>query len=94
MSEDTVTSILREALRDRGYEGLWNEDIDCACLVEDLCPCMGDGILLCRPGYILPCPCDCGEHEFHVGILNPAGSYRMCDRKDLQISDGGWASWR
>jgi hypothetical protein len=66
-----IKDIVADYLITRGYEGLWNEFIDCGCEISDLMPCdepSGD----CRPGVKIPCPKDeCvlgGECEWHIGL--------------------------
>lgn len=58
--------IVKEYLKNNGYDGLINENGDCGCLIDDLVPCMdGDGFDNCIPGY--KTPCDCSEHYgWHV----------------------------
>lgn len=64
-----VRSIVREFLKSAGFDGLYEQDGECACLVDDLAPCEQDA-MVCRPGYRVPC--DCGEmHGFHVQALKP-----------------------
>lgn len=59
----TVKEIVEDYLKKHGYDGLYQEDLECACLIEDLFPCetVGD----CLPGY--KGPCDCGDDcRFHI----------------------------
>ncbi len=49
----------------RGFDGLWNRDGDCACKNADLYPC--GGRQSCEPGIVQPCPADCAEHDWHIG---------------------------
>lgn len=50
-----VKQIVEKYLKDNGYDGLFNGDAECGCLLEDLCPCGGDyGDWNCEPGYKLP----------------------------------------
>lgn len=49
--EYTVKDILFEWLELRGYSGLYNEEEECGCEIEDLCPCNLLESLECRPGY-------------------------------------------
>lgn len=65
---ENVKEIMERWLRVRDYDGLFNGDADCACLVSDLRPCDGD-ISACVPGY--KAPCDCGEHNFHIQSEKP-----------------------
>jgi hypothetical protein len=60
--------LLVEALRAKGYDGLFNSWGDCACKLEDLAPCSSD-CLACEPGYLLPAE-DEGDWErgFSIGL--------------------------
>lgn len=66
MNDNTVEHIVRRYLADNVYDGLYNTDIDCACLVDDLAPC-GEIGGECVAGYKRDCPDDCGDHYWHVG---------------------------
>ena len=61
----TVKEIIENWLVNWGYDGLFDEDCDCACLVGDLQPCDG-GMMNCQAGYKIPCPPDCGGHDYHI----------------------------
>jgi hypothetical protein len=67
-----VKDIVRDHLLAHGYDGLSNYTKttwfgECACDLADLCPCDGEGgVLSCVPGHKVPCPSDCGEHEWHI----------------------------
>lgn len=50
----TVKDIVREYLADHGYDGLYNAELDCACLTDDLGPC-DDWRADCCPGYKTTC---------------------------------------
>ena len=67
-----VADIVEAYLKKNGYDGLWNEDGECACLLEDLFPCEAIHVDDCHPGYKVTCPPECGEHEWHVQDKNPA----------------------
>lgn len=58
-----LRQLVGAALAKRGYDGLYNEAGECACLADDLAPC-GHPNLDCVAGK--RAPCDCGEHDFHV----------------------------
>ena len=45
--------ILCKWLRDHGYVGLCNQDIDCGCVLDDLIPCQDD-FRDCLPAYRHP----------------------------------------
>lgn len=60
----TLKEIVREYLKEHGYDGLFSE-ADCACLADDLFPCDSPRDD-CQPGHRLPC--DCGDHDFHIGV--------------------------
>jgi hypothetical protein len=70
----TLLDILREGLVAHGFDGLYNVDGECACKLNDLCPCNSyDGGLSeeCSPGYLNPCPTTCGEHSWHIAKWKP-----------------------
>jgi len=49
----TVKEIVQQYLKDNDFEGLFNEDVPCGCVLADLMPCQGnDGACdSCLPGY-------------------------------------------
>lgn len=60
----TVIRIVRERLIADDYDGLFNDALDCACLVDDLAPCASINED-CAAGHRTSC--DCGDgHAFHV----------------------------
>lgn len=65
-----VGEIIIEYLAQRGYDGLSNNDLDCACAASDLAPC-GDICLDCEPGDKIAC--DCGEHDWHIARRTGGG---------------------
>jgi len=66
----TVKEILKHWLEQNGYDGLCSEE--CGCELSDLCPCcLGENILSCEPGYKVPCPEDCGDHDWHIAPDKP-----------------------
>ena len=61
-----VRQIVSDYLRENGFDGLYNAG-ECACKTDDLGPC-DCSLLNCEPGYLQPCPPECGEHDWHIGI--------------------------
>lgn len=49
-----VHVITRVFLKENGYDGLCNPDLECGCFKEDLFPCGFAGVESCRPGYRAP----------------------------------------
>jgi hypothetical protein len=63
----TVLEMARQYLVDNGYDGLFSGDGECACSIDDLCPCCADPPLDCEAGFKQPCDCGDPDHEFHIG---------------------------
>ena len=63
-----VRALVQAGLKAGGFDGLWNCDGECACLVDDLCPC-DEPCIDCQAGY--KAPCDCGEHDWHIKREKP-----------------------
>jgi hypothetical protein len=64
INRPNVKEIINVYLRDFGFDGLWNPDGECACVINDLSPC-GDMCEKCEAGYRHKC--NCGEHDYHIG---------------------------
>ena len=47
----TVIDIIKQYLVDNDYDGLYNDEIDCACEVSDLAPCCEISKGECTSGY-------------------------------------------
>ncbi len=63
----TVKEIISDYLIKNGYEGLWNEDSECGCAINDnFMPCSDGSCVFsdCQPGYILP---GNEEYDFMIG---------------------------
>lgn len=61
----SVLGMIESYLLTNGYDGLFNEDGECACEVGDLAP--GDCLnAKCCAGIRAPCPDECGEHYWHM----------------------------
>lgn len=46
-----LTEILKDALKEKGYDGLCNPGIACGCDLEDFMPCGAADLDACAPGY-------------------------------------------
>ena len=77
-----TTDIIEEYLKKNGYDGLYVEG-ECACLVDDLCPC-GEMSSNCAAGYRTPC--DCGDHDYHVGHAKAKPGCIGCGSR--KVADG------
>ncbi len=60
-----VVDLVKQSLIARGYDGLYSEAGECACDTSDLAPC-GEMQHDCIAGFKVPCPQDCGEHDWHI----------------------------
>jgi len=58
-----IWNILQDWLFTHGYDGLFDNDGECACELDDLMPC-GEPSPNCTAGY--RAACDCGDHDFHI----------------------------
>lgn len=50
MPENTVVEIVKKYLVDNGYDGLYSEDYNCACTLDNFRWC-GEYMGQCTPGY-------------------------------------------
>ena len=61
--------IVKKYLEENGFEGIYCDDGDCACSLDDLMPCEGVHPT-CSPGYKVPCnPETCtvgGQCDWHI----------------------------
>jgi hypothetical protein len=60
----TVIDMVRKALEEAGYDGLYNCDLGCACINDDLRPCDSD-FSECKPGYKHDTPND-PDHDWII----------------------------
>jgi len=69
-----VTEIVKAYLEEHGYDGLFNADGECACVLSDLFPCAAP-CDSCQPGYRVDCDaetCDFGgDCDFHIVEKKP-----------------------
>lgn len=75
----SVREIVRKHLEREGYDGLFNEVGECACLRDDLAPC-GSMNELCEEGYRVECADP--ECEFH----DDKGHWHMVGEKPVPPS--------
>ncbi len=71
-----VEEILKQWLKDNGYDGLYTDG--CGCEIDDLAPCCVDPFTECEAGYKVPCPGpeDCsagGDCPWHISGTKPPG---------------------
>ena len=68
MKTEDGYNMIKAYLIANGYDGLSNDDVDCACTTDDLMPCGGDFAMSCTAGHKVD-GCDemCGEGcDFHI----------------------------
>lgn len=58
----TVLEIVREYLKENGYDGLCNPELECGCGLDDLAPC-GEMGMDCEPAYVAESPED-PDHDY------------------------------
>lgn len=63
-----VVDIVKKHLEVKGFDGLFNEDLECACKRDDIAPC-GEIVGACEAGMLGPC--DCGDHDYHIVRVVP-----------------------
>ncbi len=63
----TISEIVKEYLIKNGYDGLYQKG-ECACIIADLFPC-SEPSENCTAGH--KNPCDCGDHDYHIGSEKP-----------------------
>ncbi len=55
-----MQQLIEQALKQHGFDGLFNTDGGCACKVDDLFPC-DNPCADCEPGYLAPCDGSCED---------------------------------
>jgi len=58
----TVKEIVREYLKTHGYDGLFNEESECACVFSNVILCEAENLRDCEAGYLFPCGCGDERH--------------------------------
>lgn len=66
-----VKDIIVKYLLEHGYDGLYDDDKECGCSLEDdyFMPCGGEFISRCQLGYKVPC--ETGEVDFIIVSEKP-----------------------
>lgn len=69
-----VDEIIKKYLKDNGFDGLCNPDMECGCKLEDFRPC-GEDFGECEPAYDCgPCA-HCGEdYDIFMSTEKPKGN--------------------
>jgi hypothetical protein len=74
MMPASIRDLVVRAVEAEGWDGLFNEDGECACEARDLFPCC-DPSVDCMLGMKCPCPPElCGEHDWHIAPGCPRGA--------------------
>jgi len=58
-----IQEIVTAYLIEHGHDGLCGDE--CGCELADLFPC-GEDFSRCVLGRKMPCPPECGDHNFHI----------------------------
>lgn len=64
-----VRKIVAKYLEENGFDGLYNLDVECSCLLSELMVCIGICECItpdCKPGYRVPCTNDKCQCEGHI----------------------------
>jgi len=75
-TKTTVKSIVENYLVTHGFDGLYNPEGECACVIGDLQPCCEDNSE-CLPGTKKKCENECAEFEYCIG--RPGAACRFYD---------------
>ena len=78
-----VREIIEEYLKAHGFDGLYNNNGQCACEIGDLSPCYENSEMECEPGYMHHCK-SCAK----AGTVDP-NSDEICDIDDMP-QESGW----
>jgi hypothetical protein len=76
-----VLEVIMDILSERGYDGLYNSDTGCGCVLDDFCHCDGAGILTCVPAYGHNVDSDGTCRDCGHECRNDEADYLMCDKK-------------
>lgn len=48
----TLIEIIKDYLDKNGFDGLYDHELKCQCLKDELCKCDNPGPFSCKPGYL------------------------------------------
>ena len=82
MANPTVKEMVKKYLEDNGYCGLYDDEKECGCDLNNLMPCHEPVLNDCKAGY--KAPCDCGDHDYHI-VENKPQSQIMPGCADVGI---------
>ena len=71
----TVTEIVKNFLKENGFDGLVNINEDCGCVIDNLAPCLND-ISQCDAGYKVPRDCGDYGYDFYISVSRPTPNAR------------------
>jgi len=66
----SIEDMVKDHLESHGYDGLFNADLECGCLLEDLMPCGEPELQECCAGYKHPADPD-ADYDFIIGPEKP-----------------------
>jgi hypothetical protein len=55
MKYENVREFLAKKLKEEGFDGLVNPDVECGCSIDDIAPCGCVNLDECIPAYWWPC---------------------------------------
>ncbi len=76
-----VHDIVKQYLKDNGFDGLCTED--CGCLIDDLFPCCQEGLVDCVPGYKLDAE-DAVNRGYNVNSFPHDSNYVVVENKEVE----------
>ncbi len=78
-----VREIVAQYLKEHGFDGLYNENGGCGCIIADLGPCPEQSFD-CKPGYRVDTPDDPEGCDYH--IVENLGKWRA--QKEWERKEG------
>jgi hypothetical protein len=62
------TDIIKQHIKENGFDGLYNCEGECGCIMSDIAPCDRIETDTCHPGYL---QADKEEYDFMLGNCKP-----------------------